>query len=80
MSSTDPDSISTWRHTHGISGKKVEMESGSVLDNLEIQIQIQIKKNHCERRVEHFISAAYKKNTVDNICINLHISQKQNSI
>ena len=32
-----------WRHTAD-RGKKVEMESGSVLDNLQIQIQIQIQK------------------------------------
>ena len=55
------------------------MESRSVIDNL----QIQIKKNHCEPTVENFISAAHKKrkkNTVDSICMHLHISQKQNSI
>ena len=66
--------------SHVLSGIKVEMESGSVLDNL--QIQIQIKKIHCERTVENFLLAAHikRQNTVDNICMHLHISQKQKSI
>ena len=63
-----------------VNGEKVEMEAGSVLDTL--QTQIQILKKLLWTHSWNFLSAALKQrqNSVDSICMHLHITWKQNNI